>query len=47
MTMNTQEAAKSIKKIAGLDYDILLPGHGKPVTRKASIKVRELLAKNK
>ncbi|HXY74191.1 MAG TPA: MBL fold metallo-hydrolase [Dehalococcoidales bacterium] len=46
-TLNMQEAIKSVKKIADLDYDILLPGHGKPVVGKASAKVKKLLANDK
>jgi glyoxylase-like metal-dependent hydrolase (beta-lactamase superfamily II) len=38
-------AAASLKAIAALDFDILLPGHGYPVIGKASDKVRLLLAK--
>lgn len=31
-------------KIKDLDYEILLPGHGPPITSHASVKVRELLS---
>jgi glyoxylase-like metal-dependent hydrolase (beta-lactamase superfamily II) len=37
-------AAASLKIIAALDYDILLPGHGYPVIGRAAEKVRALLA---
>ncbi len=43
MTLNVQEALGSVKKLAKLEFDVLLPGHGKPVLQDASIKVNELL----
>jgi glyoxylase-like metal-dependent hydrolase (beta-lactamase superfamily II) len=37
------QARESIKKIATLDFEVLLPGHGVPLTSGSSEKVRELL----
>ena len=38
---------KSVEsRIKDLDYEILLPGHGPPITSGASAKVRELLSKS-
>lgn len=43
MTLNVQDALESVRKIAGLEFDVLLPGHGRPVLHDASTKVRKLL----
>ncbi len=43
MTLNAQEALESVRKVARLEFDVLLPGHGIPVLHNASTKVRELL----
>lgn len=43
MTLDIEEAWKSVRKIAGLEFNILLPGHGAPVIYGASQKVRQLL----
>jgi glyoxylase-like metal-dependent hydrolase (beta-lactamase superfamily II) len=43
MTLDIEEAWKSVRKIAGLEFNILLPGHGAPVVCAASQKVRQLL----
>jgi glyoxylase-like metal-dependent hydrolase (beta-lactamase superfamily II) len=40
-TMDTGEAQRSIKKIATLDFDILLSGHGIPLKSGAAEKVRD------
>lgn len=40
-TSDTLEAAKTIKKIKRLKFNVLLPGHGTPVLRHASDKLRE------
>ena len=37
------QAVDSVKRIAQLDFDILCFGHGKPLTRDASAKVRHLV----
>jgi hydroxyacylglutathione hydrolase len=47
MSLNVQEALESVKKMAGLEFNILLPGHGAPVMEKASTKLKELLARSK
>ena len=36
-------AAASLRKVAGLEFDILLPGHGVPVMSDAAAKLRALL----
>ncbi|MDG6960268.1 MAG: MBL fold metallo-hydrolase [Nitrososphaerota archaeon] len=36
MTADMQRAKESVKKIAGYRYEVLLPGHGPPITRDAS-----------
>jgi glyoxylase-like metal-dependent hydrolase (beta-lactamase superfamily II) len=46
MTFDLPQAWKSVEKISNLDFEILLPGHGKVVLKNASKKVKELL-KNK
>jgi hydroxyacylglutathione hydrolase len=40
-TLDPAEAKRSIKKIALLDFDIMLPGHGIPLRPDASGRVRE------
>jgi len=40
---NRIQARDSLVKIASLDYDILLPGHGAPVVGHASQKVKEMV----
>jgi glyoxylase-like metal-dependent hydrolase (beta-lactamase superfamily II) len=43
MTLDIEEAWKSVRKIASLQFNILLPGHGAPVICGAVEKVRGLL----
>jgi glyoxylase-like metal-dependent hydrolase (beta-lactamase superfamily II) len=43
MTADIEEAWKSARKIAELEFNILLPGHGAPVIHDASQRVRLLL----
>lgn len=43
MTLDMTEALKSVRKIAELDFDILLPGHGGLLLDDASKKVKKLL----
>jgi len=43
MTLNVKEALESVKKLATLEFDVLLAGHGRLVLHDASTKVRELL----
>jgi glyoxylase-like metal-dependent hydrolase (beta-lactamase superfamily II) len=40
-TSDTLEAEKTINKIKQLKFEVLLPGHGSPVLKNASDKVRE------
>jgi glyoxylase-like metal-dependent hydrolase (beta-lactamase superfamily II) len=40
-TSDTFEAAKTISKIKNLKFEVLLPGHGSPVLKNASDKLRE------
>jgi len=42
-----QQAVASLNLIANLDFDVLLVGHGAPVTGKAASKVRDLIAQAK
>ncbi|MDD1645984.1 MAG: MBL fold metallo-hydrolase [Methanomicrobiales archaeon] len=39
-----EEATRSLARIASLDFEILLPGHGEPVGPEASARLREFLA---
>jgi len=41
LALDTREVQQSINKIAALDFDIMLPGHGIPLRPDASVKVRE------
>jgi hypothetical protein len=43
MNLNSEEAFESAKKIAQLEFDILLPGHGIPLKDGASLKVKKLI----
>jgi len=43
-TMDTAAASRSIRKIASLDFDLLLPGHGIPLRPGAAARVREFVA---
>ena len=43
MNLNSEEAFESAKKIAQLEFDILLPGHGIPIKDGASLKVKKLI----
>jgi len=40
------QAIESVKRIAQLDFDILCFGHGKPLTKDALTKVRDLIKKH-
>lgn len=40
-TADLFEAAKTISKIKHLEFEVLLPGHGKPVLEKASDKLKK------
>ena len=41
LPLDTREVQQSINKIAAIDFDIMLPGHGIPLRPDASVKVRE------
>ncbi len=41
-TLDMEAAVASIKRIGEFDFNVMLPGHGTPVTSIASTKVREL-----
>jgi hydroxyacylglutathione hydrolase len=43
LLLNRIQAWDSLVKIAALDYDILLPGHGAPVVGHTSQKVKEMV----
>lgn len=45
MSADMAQAMDSVKKIANLEFNVLLPGHSAPVTEKASRKVKSLLEK--
>jgi len=40
-TSDILEAAKTINKIKHLEFEVLLPGHGKPVLKNASYKLKK------
>ncbi|MDD1658088.1 MAG: MBL fold metallo-hydrolase [Methanomicrobiales archaeon] len=39
-----EQARRSLEKVAGLDFDVILGGHGEPVRPEASALLREFLA---
>jgi glyoxylase-like metal-dependent hydrolase (beta-lactamase superfamily II) len=43
MTLDMVKAKQSLKKTSKLEFDILLPGHGRPVLHDASQRVKHLL----
>jgi glyoxylase-like metal-dependent hydrolase (beta-lactamase superfamily II) len=46
LPLDTSEVQQSINKIAAIDFDIMLSGHGIPLRPNASVKVREFAKKN-
>jgi hydroxyacylglutathione hydrolase len=40
-TMDPEEAGRSVRKIATMDFEVMLPGHGIPLRPGAAEKVRE------
>lgn len=44
MNKDPTKLKSSVEKISKLDFEILLPGHGKPITEKASQKLKEFVA---
>lgn len=43
-TLDLDGSRQSIRKIAAIDFEVLLPGHGIPLRNRASDKVREFAA---
>jgi|SRR5208283_2828846 len=46
LPLDTGEIQQSINKIAAIDFDIMLSGHGVPMRPDASVKVREFAKRN-
>jgi len=44
-THDMDEAKRSIRRLAALEFDVALPGHGSPVLSRASEKLREWVGK--
>ena len=44
-TWNKDRQAESIRRVAALDFDVMLPGHGEPLVGGASAAVKECAAK--
>jgi hydroxyacylglutathione hydrolase len=44
MNRDPVQLRKSVQKISELEFSVLLPGHGKPITEKASQKLKEFVA---
>jgi glyoxylase-like metal-dependent hydrolase (beta-lactamase superfamily II) len=40
-THDAEEAKRSVRRLAELDYEIALPGHGQPIVSRASEKIAE------
>jgi hydroxyacylglutathione hydrolase len=45
MNNDPPELKKSVEKISKLEFSLLLPGHGKPITENASQKLKEFVAR--
>ena len=45
LNRDTAELRKSVEKISKLDFTLLLPGHGKPITSNGSQKLKEFVAR--
>jgi len=43
VTMDMKQAYRSIEKLKGLDFTVLLSGHGEPLRSHASAKVTEFI----
>jgi len=43
MSSDPQQAAESVRKMAGLEFEALLPGHGEPICGNAGERVRSWL----
>jgi glyoxylase-like metal-dependent hydrolase (beta-lactamase superfamily II) len=46
-TEDPESAISAIERLSGLSFDIMLPGHGKPIMSNASYKIKELYAELK
>lgn len=46
-TLDMQKAWDSVNRLSDLNFEMMLPGHGKPVLEKASDKVRSLAEKQR
>jgi glyoxylase-like metal-dependent hydrolase (beta-lactamase superfamily II) len=46
LNLDQGEEQKSINKIAAIDFDIMLSGHGIPLRPEASVKIREFAKRN-
>lgn len=44
MNKDPRELRRSVEKISKLDFAVLLPGHGRPITENASQKLKEFVA---
>jgi hydroxyacylglutathione hydrolase len=44
MSRNMVEVRRSVERVSGLDFEALLPGHGKPLEQEASKKLREFVS---
>ena len=47
VTMDIQQAYRSIEKLKDLDFTVMLSGHGQPVISDASTKVTEFISQIK
>lgn len=47
VTMDMKQAYRSIEKLTGLDFTVMLSGHGEPLTSNASVKVTEFISQIK
>ena len=45
-TPDMQQAWQSVQKLVDLNFEMMLPGHGKPILDNASDKVRDLIEKH-
>jgi hydroxyacylglutathione hydrolase len=45
MNKDSAELARSVEKISKLEFSVMLPGHGTPITDNASAKLKEFVAR--
>lgn len=43
LSVDMDQARESIRKISALEYDLLLPGHGAPITTRASASIADFV----